>query len=534
MLIYDNGFTRDLYASSVDPFQKIPIQSVKPATLFNFESLRQNPAALQSNTQYTLFGKFLITSNDTTAINSSSSNEFVDTLFSLNSSIWPSFFYSQEENLLFLFNATVNAQLQTSIQGGAESIFMVERMYGDASIGSFCQLATPDSFIIQTHPTLILSNQFEDVPLHLDYNLPPRKITSNVLAFSTTFAFDQDFSLNTNDDSSPFLQLISASNDFDSFAFSACATNCVEFVFNSITCRFVLSAPTKWNTITFVLYDLHTSVPKLQLFQNGRSAHFNNFTILDNNDLAQGFYGILRTTCISASTVRYQDMCAMSFASSTDAFDFARLKALTFASSIDNFFFPSGRSFAPNSAHTSLVTNTSNYFMFTAASSPFPIDPNTSGPIVEPGQIFTSSWTSYLFSSIHVKMEFYLASAAVSNTQSFAILKWSNMSLVLTAYAETSTSYQLSLMIDDDVLVKSVIINNVVAGFKLDMYIKINSSINKILCSSLINICCNSINLAYNFDASSINTNANLIVCNQPTTNTTPTPTSWVIKSLEI
>lgn len=500
MLLQENGgLVRDLYFNVVNQFQRIPVQTLKPIALQSFDSLQTS--SLQSNAQYILFGRYIVSSGDATQ-----TPQFVDSLFALNAKLWPALVY--QHGLVFVYNAALNAALQQTT-GFPDSWFMVNSMRGDGTVGAYTQIDSPVPQIIQTHPVLSLGNSAPG--LTTTYSLASRTAPASMV-FSCTFACQNEYSLSGLPQT--FLT-IGQDPSLDTFSLSLADTNSILVSFNSVN-ALVRQNPGAYNTLTCTMVDLHAMVPKIQIYINSVEVYTGGFTTLDAFSLVQGFGGALVLTTVAASTINFVDMCCL--VPEIHEADVARLKMLTYSTSLGNFFSPSGLAFTSNIALTNLVS-TSVYSSFSPTISPFQLD--TSGrPRMPVGQAFTSSWT-HSQNALFMKLSVYaLTNASVTPSVS-TVFEWRGFTIELGVDQTDPTRIQVSVHDTITSATSTILVTNVINGLDMQINGSINNSVNQQICraSSLSLVVNNrSVGLVRNV----LGTASNLVVCNRAIVGQTP------------
>ena len=489
MLLQENGgLVRDLYTNIVNPFPRVPVQTLKPIALQLFDNLRT--VSPQSNTQYILYGRYIIGTGDGTILN------FVDSLFDLNARVWPSLVY--EHGLVFVYNAALNANLQQTA-GAPDSWFVVSKMTGDGSAAAYTQIDSPSPQIVQTHPTLTLGNGHAGIST--SYTLT--RTGAQTLVFSCTFSCLNEYSLNCPQ---TFLTL-GGGDIFDVLSLALVDANNIRLAYNSVIAH-VRQIPGTYNTLTCSMFDLHSAVPKMQITINGNEVYAGGFTTLDSFALAQGFGGLLTLTTVSASTISFVDICCL--VPDIPIGDVSRLKYLTYASSLAAYFEPRGLAFTPNLARTNLVSP-STFASFAPLTSPFSLD--TSGrPSLPPGQAFTSSWTQNQ-NALCINLAFYAIVNSSSRPSESTIFEWRDFSIRLLV-DNTDPTHVLLTIVDTNNLSAALDLVNITNGVEMQITASINDSTNARLCSArVLSIRANGRSVSLISSASGAATN--IVVCNR-------------------
>lgn len=502
MLLQENGgLVRDLYFNVVNQFPRIPVQTLKPIALQPFDGLRAT--SLQSNAQYILFGRYIVSSGDATL-----PSQFVDTQFGLNANLWPALVY--QHGLVFVYNAALNVALQRAT-GSLDSWFMVNAMNGDGTVAAYTQIDSQVPQIIQTHPVLSLVSSAPG--LTTTYSLAFSRTAPSSMVFSCTFACQSEYSLSGLPQT--FLS-IGQDSTLDAFSLSLADTNSILVSFNSVN-TLIRQNPGAYNTLTCTMFDLHAMIPKLQIYMNNIEVYSGGFTTLDAFSLAQGFGGILTLTTVGASTINFVDLCCL-VPSEIAATDVARLKALTYSTSLANYFSPSGLAFTPNIALTNLVS-TSIYSSFAPTTSPYTLD--TSGrPRMQVGQAFTSSWI-HSQNVLLVKLSVYAQTNTSSAPSVSTVFEWRGFTIELSVDQTDSTRIQVSVNDTITSAVSTILVTNVING--LDMLISgsVNNSGNQQVCrASSLSLVVNGRSVGLNRNV--LGTASNLVVCNHTVVGQTP------------
>lgn len=482
VLIKENGgLVRDLFTNIVNTFPKTPVQSVKTTTLFPFEPLRNNPNAVQSNTQYSLFGKFIIASRDSATATS------VDELFSLTSKTWPALFYSDPTALVFVFNSLTNAQLQAST-GHTDSWFVGEEIFGNGAVGAYSRQVSPAPAIIRTTPTLIIEAQPTSA-LAVNYSIAQR-IAPFSFVFSCSFSCSQEFDLGAAP--AEFLAIVPGAPGLDGLQLSLIHKNSVLVVYNSIAAVAQI-VPGRINTLTIAAFDLHTNVPKIQVFCNGLQSFTTGFNTLDDFSSAQVLTGSLRLSPVPVCAITYTDICLLV---SADTSNIARLKRLTQASSLQEYFSIDGPVFQPNNLRTLLQTSSSLLY-FTPNSAPFALD--LSGSVLIPdGQFFTSSWTA-TSNALDLRVVFYV-SALPPVQQTCVVFSTGLFQLKATTNPADSTQLALSLWHNGIQAASALNLQDITDAVDARIGLSFAPSANPKLCSSQFSVNANGLSSSWFFE----------------------------------
>lgn len=511
MLLRENGgLVRDLFTNIVNPFARVPVQTLKPVALLPFDILRSS--SLQSSAQYALFGRYVVRS-----VSSATQVQFVGELFALNATLWPALAY--DHGLVFVYNSTLNANLQQTT-GAFDSWFVASRVSGDGAAAGYCQVDSPAPQVIRTRPALMLGN--EAAGITTSYPLANNRTGASALVFSCTFACLNEYSLGA-----PQTFLSVGGPPFDTLALSLVGANSLQIAYNSVS-AVVRQRPGAYNTLTCSMFDLHTSVPKMQICINGTEVYAGGFTTLDDFDRPQGFGGALTLTTVAASTISFVDICAL--APDLPTADVARLKYLTYSPSLASYFSPTGLVFEPNTARTSLVS-TSTFASFAPASSPFALD-SSNRPQLPPGQAFTSSWIQN-HNALRVNLSVYVLVNSTAAPSESTIFEWRGLSIRLRVDQTDPTRVLVSL-VDPTGPPSTVQLVNVVNGIDLQVVGSVNDSVNDQLCSAC-SLSLNANGRSIGLVRESADVPSSLVVCNRAVAGSTNPAIGFVsVRRLEV
>jgi hypothetical protein len=366
MVATENGLLKDTQLQVSQPFVKQAVQAVKPIPLPDLGNLSQNPASVQSNTQYAVFGKYVLKTGDLTR---QTTSDFVFRYVNVESLLTSAFSFS---NQIFRYSFTFNENDTTHLA------FEYSNDDADNSRGKATKYVPPNTPNILCSPQLILLAS-TTTPTFLSFN-SNRAFYSGLDNLTFYFAFKCDTDFDTTTQTQPLFELdtSSSSPSIDSLQTLLVGENDILVTYNSLSVQLRLLRLVV-NTLVVHVRDAGGLLPRVQVYWNGALACEER---LKTTTTIQVLTGVLKFYNNTLTNVRIYECQLLS--SSTGAFnpaEFAWFKHLAMSTSLAKFFNPLGNLYVLDS---STLDFTDGYFRFTPSQTPQLVPNSTQAVLLPP------------------------------------------------------------------------------------------------------------------------------------------------------